>query len=72
MLSDEHEALYVVGECFLHLSNDEAEGRIASANEEVKGRVEHLESELEGVNDKMAELKTLLYGKFGSSINLEE
>mmetsp|Transcript_28759 Transcript_28759/g.80981 ORF Transcript_28759/g.80981 Transcript_28759/m.80981 type:complete len:125 (-) Transcript_28759:233-607(-) len=72
MLSDEQEALFVVGECFLHLSNDEAEERIQKHNEEVEERRAKFEAELEHVNERMAELKTLLYGKFGNSINLEE
>ena len=72
MLSDEEEALFVVGECFLHLSNDEAEGRIEKLTGEVEERRAKFEAELETVNERMAELKTLLYGKFGNSINLEE
>jgi|UniRef100_A0A7S1SV60 prefoldin subunit 4 len=72
MLSDEPEAMYLVGECFLHFTNDEAEERVNAAVEGNTGELERVEGELRGVNTKMQTLKAQLYGKFGNSINLEE
>jgi prefoldin subunit 4 len=72
MLADEEQTRFVVGGCFVHLDNDEAEERLQGESDSTKGEIEEKQAELEGLVAKMAELKALLYSKFGSSINLEE
>mmetsp|Transcript_47713 Transcript_47713/g.121747 ORF Transcript_47713/g.121747 Transcript_47713/m.121747 type:complete len:118 (-) Transcript_47713:170-523(-) len=72
MLADESEALYLVGECFLHFTNDEAEERVNAAVAVNTDELARLEDELGKVTSEMKALKSQLYGKFGSSINLEE
>ena len=39
---------------------------------EAEGDVKKLEAEIREVREEMGELKTVLYAKFGNSINLEE
>ena len=45
--------------------------RIA-ASEKAQQELDDLKSQKKEVEDKMAELKKVLYAKFGDSINLEE
>ncbi|CAL8470702.1 g10244 [Coccomyxa elongata] len=71
MLADEEEVRYVVGECFYHAAPDEAEENIQKAADEAKESLTSLEAELESTKAQMAELKKVLYGKFGNSINLD-
>ena len=40
--------------------------------EDAESDAKALEAEIEGVRAEMAELKTVLYAKFGNTINLEE
>ncbi|GFH30105.1 prefoldin subunit 4, partial [Haematococcus lacustris] len=70
MLSDEEQIRYVVGECFVHLDKEVAEARLQGMADAVKDEVQQLVGEVDGTQAKMKELKALLYGKFGTSINL--
>eukprot|EP00232_Nephroselmis_pyriformis_P002235 CAMPEP_0182914790 /NCGR_PEP_ID=MMETSP0034_2-20130328/38751_1 /TAXON_ID=156128 /ORGANISM="Nephroselmis pyriformis, Strain CCMP717" /LENGTH=127 /DNA_ID=CAMNT_0025051577 /DNA_START=479 /DNA_END=862 /DNA_ORIENTATION=- len=72
MLADEEECKYMMGEVFVHASNDKAEEWIEARTEELNSEVGALDAEVDGIRAEMAKLKTILYGKFGDSINLEE
>jgi prefoldin subunit 4 len=72
MLADEEQTRFVVGGCFIHLENDDAEERLQSATDKTKEEIEQHEAELEELEGKMSKLKAVLYSKFGKSINLEE
>jgi prefoldin subunit 4 len=71
-LVDEDEMIqYKIGDTFVYLKQSEVMERLSADTE-------NLEKELEGTQEKhdktvseMSDLKTLLYAKFGSSINLE-
>mmetsp|Transcript_9732 Transcript_9732/g.24197 ORF Transcript_9732/g.24197 Transcript_9732/m.24197 type:complete len:125 (-) Transcript_9732:329-703(-) len=72
MLSDEDNIRYVIGECFVHMEKDAAEEKLTGLTDSANGEVKALSSEVDSIKDKMKDLKTKLYSKFGSSINLEE
>lgn len=71
MISDEETIKYSLGEVFLHVDQEEAESRIAVAVQRMETDVKVLGEENERVKKRMAELKSILYGKFGNAINLE-
>lgn len=61
-----------IGDSFCLADMDEAEAFLSRRKERAEDRKVSLQAELELVADKMGTLKTLLYSKFGKSINLEE
>eukprot|EP00963_Diacronema_lutheri_P012395 scaffold1724_cov341-Pavlova_lutheri.AAC.71 len=71
MIGDEERIMYAVGEVFLHLDQDEAEAKLAEGAERSAKELKALEEENKGIKEKMSELKKVLYGKFGTAINLE-
>lgn len=72
-LADEDEPVrYKIGDAFVHMPLDKALERITSDSEKVSADVEELKSQMDNVQDQMTELKKALYGKFGTSINLEK
>nr|CAG4645951.1 EOG090X0JBP [Lynceus sp. MCZ IZ 141354] len=62
---------YVAGEAFIHLTLDETKERLEEAKGKLKGEIHALEVEGERLKGIMSDLKTQLYAKFGSNINLE-
>jgi len=64
--------LFQIGEVFAHVPKDEVETRIEQMKEVTGQNLEKLEEEKNSVLAQMTELKKILYGKFGESINLEE
>ncbi|THU94203.1 prefoldin [Dendrothele bispora CBS 962.96] len=72
-LADEDEpVLYKVGEAFLHLPLSKALKRLQKDQAEIDSQVSSLSSSAEDIEKEMKLLKVALYGKFGSSINLDE
>jgi prefoldin subunit 4 len=63
---------YKVGEAFLHLSHANAMKRLESDQAGVDALLSELSITTEECEKEMKELKVLLYGKFGRSINLDE
>ena len=63
---------FQLGEVFAHVPRDEVETRIEQMKEVTGKNLEKLEEEKDSVLAQMTELKKILYGKFGESINLEE
>ncbi|KAF5739260.1 prefoldin subunit 4 isoform X1 [Tripterygium wilfordii] len=72
ILTDEEVVRFQIGEVFAHVSRDEVENRIEEMKEVTSKNLEKLKEEKESVLAQMAELKKILYAKFGDSINLEE
>jgi prefoldin subunit 4 len=72
MISDEDLVRYVIGSSFILLDKDEADERISKAKEDTEGQINGYNDELKAIRQQMAALKATLYGKFGTSINLEE
>lgn len=72
ILTDEEVVRFQIGEVFAHVPKDTVENRIEEMKEVTSQKLVKLEEEKESVLTQMAELKTILYGKFKDSINLEE
>ena len=72
MLEDDEEKVpYQVGEVFVFLSQDDVQEQIESRKQELEKEVESVTSRMDGIKGQMSDLKTHLYAKFGSAINLE-
>ncbi|XP_074292681.1 putative prefoldin subunit 4 [Silene latifolia] len=71
ILTDEEVVRFQIGEVFAHVSIDEVETRLEEMKESSSKNLEKLEEEKDSVVSQMAELKKILYAKFGDSINLE-
>ena len=72
MLEDDEEKVpYQVGEVFIYLTQDEAQQRLEKTKENVGGNVKSIDIKAQAVRDEMSALKSQLYAKFGSAINLE-
>ncbi|CAN1247168.1 Prefoldin subunit 4, partial [Linum grandiflorum] len=72
ILTDEDVVRFQIGEVFAHVEKDEVETRIEEMKETTSKNLEKLEGEKVSILAQMGELKKILYGKFGDSINLEE
>ena len=72
ILVDEDVVRYQLGEVFCHMPSEEVEERLEALKEENKKEMDRLEEEKDAILGQMAKLKTILYGKFKDSINLEE
>ncbi|KAJ9180085.1 hypothetical protein P3X46_008371 [Hevea brasiliensis] len=72
ILTDEEVVRFQIGEVFAHVPKEEVETRIEQMKEASSKNLEKLEEEKDSVLAQMSELKKILYGKFGDSINLEE
>ncbi|KAL1598924.1 hypothetical protein SLS60_008069 [Paraconiothyrium brasiliense] len=71
-LVDEDEKVpYKIGDCFVSLPQPEVLELLSLSTEAIDGDVDALKKRLDTVHDEMAELKKVLYGRFGRSINLE-
>ena len=68
---DDEACKIMVGEMFVDVSNDEATEFLEKQKEEVRREYEAFLEDLHGVEGEMKDLKTRLYAKFGSDINLE-
>lgn len=72
ILTDEDVVRFQIGEVFAHVPKEEVESRIEQMKEVTSKNLEKLEEERDSMVAQMSELKKILYGKFGDSINLEE
>nr|OQO06840.1 hypothetical protein B0A51_16668 [Rachicladosporium sp. CCFEE 5018] len=71
-LADEDDKIpYKIGDSFFSLPVSEVQERLSTSVEKINDEVTAVEERLRGVREEMQELKTELYGRFGSSINLE-
>ena len=61
-----------LGECFVTVDEDGATNYLERIKEEKEAEIDKKQNELDAIETKMKMLKTYLYAKFGSSINLEE
>nr|CAG4635853.1 EOG090X0JBP [Artemia franciscana] len=62
---------FMIGEAFIHCSQDEAQERLSSSKTGLENQMKSLEYAMNEVKSNMSDLKTQLYAKFGSNINLE-
>eukprot|EP00245_Coleochaete_scutata_P008408 TRINITY_DN2555_c0_g1_i3.p1 TRINITY_DN2555_c0_g1~~TRINITY_DN2555_c0_g1_i3.p1 ORF type:complete len:127 (+),score=42.55 TRINITY_DN2555_c0_g1_i3:121-501(+) len=72
ILTDEDEIRYSMGEVFVHTARDDVDSLLDKMKDQTLQELEVLEARRDKVLESMAQLKQVLYGKFGDSINLEE
>ena len=72
MMASEDKVMLVLGEAFLEVSETEATEYCEKQVDTLQEKVDKLHSEEEEITKEQAKLKTILYGRFGNSINLEE
>jgi prefoldin subunit 4 len=69
---DDSKCDLVLGECFFETEKSKAEEMLRTKSTSERKSIEENKEELTSVERAMEQLKGHLYGKFGSSINLEE
>lgn len=72
MSSDGDDVMILIGESFFDTSEEEATEFCESEVERMTELLEKLDEEESTIVEEQAELKTILYGRFGKSIQLEE
>lgn len=72
ILDDDEGVPYKIGDSFYTLTADEATERMEQEKTSVEKEIGGMEEEIESVREELNKLKVKLYGKFGSSINLEK
>lgn len=72
-LGDEDElVLYKIGESFLHIPHGRAMARLEKDQANLESEIGALSDRVDECQREMKGLKTVLYAKFGSAINLDE
>ena len=69
---DNNKVMLLLGEAFLEVSENEATEYCEKQVDELQARVDKLQSEQAEITAEQAKLKSILYARFGNSINLEE
>ena len=72
MGSGDDTVLLELGEAWLETTEDEATEFCEAQVEQLQSQVDKLNQEEEDISKQQAELKQILYGRFGKSINLED
>jgi prefoldin subunit 4 len=62
---------YAFGEVFIHCSQDETLALLDKDKDKLQKEIDGMKGEVETLAERMSELKTYLYAKFGDNINLE-
>lgn len=70
-LEDDIKIPYYIGEVFVHQDIEKTQKSLENAKEKKKAEITGLENKCTELKSTMSELKTQLYAKFGSHINLE-
>ncbi|EFA80152.1 prefoldin beta-like domain containing protein [Heterostelium album PN500] len=63
---------YLMGEAYMETPKEETEELLEKYINSLESDIEKINAELESIAEAHKELKVLLYGRFKSSINLEE
>ena len=66
------EISYKIGDSFVLFSAESLEEKLAEKSKELENEIEILTKNSSELGSKMIKLKTILYQKFGNSINLEQ
>ncbi|XP_072742650.1 prefoldin subunit 4 [Anoplolepis gracilipes] len=71
LMDDDVKIPYYIGEVFVHQCLEKTQSCLEDAKNKKKTEIANLESKCADLKTIMSELKTQLYAKFGSRINLE-
>ena len=72
MMGGDEGIMILIGETFVQVDEEEANEYVETKREKYSAKVAVWDEELAAIEDRQKELKKLLYGRFGKSINLEE
>ncbi|KAJ2922092.1 hypothetical protein H1R20_g15001, partial [Candolleomyces eurysporus] len=72
LADEDEEVLYKIGETFVHMRPGRARTRLRKDQQRLDKILEDLSTQAGDCQTQMKELKAILYGKFGKSINLDE
>ncbi|KAK3757639.1 hypothetical protein RRG08_000152 [Elysia crispata] len=68
---DEHWCTYQIGEVLVEMTGEEAQSALEVAKETCQGEIDSLKAQADGYKQTLSDLKTQLYAKFGTNINLD-
>jgi prefoldin subunit 4 len=63
---------YKFGDIFIEIPLSEAQDRLQKDKDALNQEIDTIKDTMDSMNNKMAELKVILYAKFKNSINLEK
>jgi prefoldin subunit 4 len=73
LVIDEDEGVpYKIGDSFYSLTVEEATERMEGEKVSIEAEIGKMEENIESIREDLDKLKVKLYGKFGTSINLEK
>lgn len=72
MMASEEKVMLMLGEAFLEVSDNEATEFCEKRVDELQEKVDDLQAEEKEITQEQAKLKSILYGRFGNTINLED
>eukprot|EP00276_Gloeochaete_wittrockiana_P003409 CAMPEP_0184651996 /NCGR_PEP_ID=MMETSP0308-20130426/9661_1 /TAXON_ID=38269 /ORGANISM="Gloeochaete witrockiana, Strain SAG 46.84" /LENGTH=136 /DNA_ID=CAMNT_0027086593 /DNA_START=1317 /DNA_END=1731 /DNA_ORIENTATION=- len=72
LVDDDDTVKQLIGEAFIEMNAKTSQDLVEKCKEDVQKQADRLSDQISDIKSKMQELKTVLYGKFGSAINLEE
>ncbi|KAI9350702.1 Prefoldin beta-like protein [Obelidium mucronatum] len=72
LADDEEPVRYKIGDAFIHMFSEAAQGRVVGDKDQVISEIETLKTEMDDLSVEMEALKKVLYARFGKSINLEK
>lgn len=71
LFDDEEKIPYLVGEIFIYQDLETTQQCLAEAKQRIEDEIKKFKSDSTEIKEQMNDLKSHLYGKFGSHINLE-
>ncbi|GJQ76981.1 hypothetical protein Trydic_g15177 [Trypoxylus dichotomus] len=71
LFDDDEKIPYLVGEVFIYQNKETTDQCLEEAKKNTENEISDVKSQIGKLRDMMDELRSHLYGKFGSHINLE-
>ncbi|XP_056633093.1 probable prefoldin subunit 4 [Diorhabda sublineata] len=71
LFDDDEQIPYLVGEVFIFQNVEKTQKCLEETKNKIDEEIKHLKLKSSEVKETMSDLKSYLYGKFGSHINLE-
>lgn len=72
LVDEDEKLMYSIGETFVYLPQSEIVRRLETKKEELDAKLEEINTKNNTLEERMSELKSVLYARFGNSINLEK
>ena len=72
LVDEDEKLMYNIGDTFVYLPQSEIVERLEKKKEELDGKLEEIKTQNGKLEERLSELKSVLYARFGNSINLEK